>query len=70
MRGHPEGPLKARNSWNQRRSSMAVHPDLLAPCGLYCGVCGILYATRDKNQKFLHELGQWDDPASFVPFKA
>jgi cytochrome b6-f complex iron-sulfur subunit len=24
----------------------------------------------DKNQKFLYEMGQWDNPASFVPFKA
>ncbi|MHC4820296.1 MAG: QcrA and Rieske domain-containing protein [Planctomycetota bacterium] len=24
----------------------------------------------DKDQKFLFEVGQWDDPASFVAFKA
>ena len=26
--------------------------DLMAPCGLYCGVCGIYIATRDRNEKF------------------
>ena len=30
--------------------------DLLAPCGLYCGVCGILTAHRDNNQKFKEKL--------------
>ena len=25
---------------------------LMAPCGLYCGVCGVYIATRDKNKKF------------------
>ena len=25
---------------------------LMAPCGLYCGVCGVYIATRDKNEKF------------------
>jgi len=29
-----------------------VNKDLLAPCGLYCGVCGILIAHRDNNSKF------------------
>ena len=26
--------------------------DLMAPCGLYCGSCGIYIATRDGNEKF------------------
>ena len=26
--------------------------DLMAPCGLHCGTCGIYIATRDKNKKF------------------
>lgn len=30
--------------------------DLLAPCGLYCGVCGILVAHRDNNAKFKERL--------------
>lgn len=26
--------------------------DLMAPCGLYCGACGVYIATRDNNLKF------------------
>jgi len=26
--------------------------DLMAPCGLYCGACGVYLATRDGNEKF------------------
>ena len=26
--------------------------ELMAPCGLYCGACGVYIATRDKNEKF------------------
>ncbi len=33
-----------------------VSKELLAPCGLYCGVCGILMAHRDDNQKFKERL--------------
>ena len=29
-----------------------VKKELLAPCGLYCGVCSIYIAHRDDNQKF------------------
>ena len=35
---------------------MAVNKELAAPCGLYCGVCGIYVATRDNNQKFKERL--------------
>ncbi len=35
---------------------MGVNSDFLAPCGLYCGVCGIYYATRDDNRKFRERL--------------
>jgi hypothetical protein len=28
---------------------MEVNPDFLAPCGLYCGVCAVYYATRDNK---------------------
>jgi hypothetical protein len=31
--------------------------DLMAPCGLYCGACGIYIATRDGNEKFKVILG-------------
>ena len=30
---------------------------LMAPCGLYCGVCGVYLATRDDNEKFRGLLG-------------
>ena len=29
---------------------------LLAPCGLYCGVCGVYMAHRDDNWKFKERL--------------
>jgi hypothetical protein len=35
---------------------VAVDERLLAPCGLYCGVCAILIADRDNNQKFKERL--------------
>jgi hypothetical protein len=33
-----------------------VNKELLAPCGLYCGVCGVLMAHRNDNQKFKERL--------------
>lgn len=35
---------------------MTVNQAFLAPCGLYCGVCGVYFATRDDNEKFLEKL--------------
>jgi Protein of unknown function (DUF3795) len=35
---------------------MTVQKELLAPCGLYCGVCGVMIATRDNNKKFKEKL--------------
>ena len=35
---------------------MEINPDLVAPCGLYCGVCAVYYATRDNNRKFKEGL--------------
>ena len=35
---------------------MKINPDLIAPCGLYCGVCAIYIAHRDNNQKFKERL--------------
>jgi len=35
---------------------MQTRQELLAPCGLYCGVCSILMAYRDKNEKFKDRL--------------
>jgi hypothetical protein len=31
--------------------------NLMAPCGLYCGVCGVHIATRDRNEKFKAVMG-------------
>lgn len=31
--------------------------DLMAPCGLYCGACGVYIATRDGNKKFRAIMG-------------
>lgn len=28
-----------------------INRDLLAPCGLYCGACGVMVAYRDQNEK-------------------
>ena len=33
-----------------------INSDLLAPCGLYCGVCAVYIATRDDNLKFKERL--------------
>lgn len=33
--------------------------ELIPPCGLYCGVCSILMAHRDNNQKFKEILGNF-----------
>ena len=37
-------------------NSGTVNPDLIAPCGLYCGVCAIYIAGRDNNLKFKERL--------------
>jgi hypothetical protein len=33
-----------------------IKRELLAPCGLYCGVCRVYIAHRDDNQKFKQEI--------------
>jgi len=40
----------------RKETVMEVNENLVPPCGLYCGVCGIMYATRDDNQKFRDKL--------------
>ncbi len=35
---------------------MEINPDFASPCGLYCGVCAIYIANRDKNEKFKQSL--------------
>jgi predicted RNA-binding Zn-ribbon protein involved in translation (DUF1610 family) len=37
---------------------MEIRKEFAAPCGLYCGVCGILIAHRDGNLKFKERLTQ------------
>ena len=31
---------------------MKINKDFIAPCGLYCGVCGIYIADKSNNRKF------------------
>jgi hypothetical protein len=33
-----------------------INKDLIAPCGLYCGVCAVYIAHRDNNQKLKEGL--------------
>jgi hypothetical protein len=35
---------------------MAINPNLISPCGLYCGVCAIYIASRDNNNKLKERL--------------
>ncbi len=35
---------------------MGTQAELAAPCGLYCGVCGVYIAHRDNNEKFKERL--------------
>ncbi|WP_368860792.1 DUF3795 domain-containing protein [Desulforhabdus sp. TSK] len=35
---------------------MAINPNLISPCGLYCGVCAIYIAARDNNIKLKERL--------------
>jgi hypothetical protein len=35
---------------------MEISENFLAPCGLYCGVCGVYIAMRDNNTDFLERL--------------
>ncbi|MFX0006191.1 MAG: DUF3795 domain-containing protein [Promethearchaeota archaeon] len=41
-----------------------INKDLLAPCGLYCGVCAIHIADRDSNLKFKNILVDVYKPVS------
>jgi len=37
---------------------MEINPKLLAPCGLYCGVCRIRYATEKNDLEYLRRLAR------------
>ncbi len=43
---------------------MSVNPNLLAPCGLYCGVCGIFYADKHNDEVLKQKLAKayWSKP--------
>jgi hypothetical protein len=43
---HLEVPVKG---WSEEEFA---NRSLMAPCGLYCGTCGVYIATRDRNSKF------------------
>jgi hypothetical protein len=40
--------------WNDEEFK---NKNLMAPCGLYCGTCGVYIATRDNNEKFKKVMG-------------
>ena len=44
----------AMEGWTEEEFS---NKDLMAPCGLYCGTCGVYIATRDGNEKFKAVMG-------------
>ncbi len=35
-----------------------MNKELLAPCSMYCGVCGVYMASRDNNQKLKEKLAK------------
>lgn len=43
---------------------MKINPKLLAPCGLYCGVCGIFYADKHHDEPLKQKLAKayWCKP--------
>ncbi|PIP47209.1 MAG: hypothetical protein COZ70_04125 [Deltaproteobacteria bacterium CG_4_8_14_3_um_filter_51_11] len=43
------------NGWGEEEFR---NRNLMAPCGLYCGTCGIYIANRDKNEKFRAALAK------------
>ena len=48
---HPGG-----NACLERSEEMEVKKELVAPCGLYCGVCGVYIAHVNDNIKFKERL--------------
>ncbi len=35
---------------------MLLNKNIVAVCGLYCGACGVYYATQEKDEKKLQEM--------------
>ena len=44
-----------------------IKKELLAPCGLYCGVCAVYIAHRDKNLKFKQNIVKVYQPFTKTP---
>ena len=49
-----EGGTTVMEGWTEEEMK---DKNLMAPCGLYCGACGVYIATRDKNEKFKEVMG-------------
>jgi hypothetical protein len=56
-----DGTAKDKLKLSSRREMMEVKKELVAPCGLYCGVCGVYIAHRDDNIKFKERLATFYD---------
>lgn len=50
--GEKEGIMEG---WSEEE---VKNRNLMAPCGLYCGACGVYIATRDGNEKFRAVMGK------------
>ena len=50
--------MLSANVW-MVRDEMKVNRDQLAPCGLYCGVCGIYYADKHHDERLKAKLGEF-----------
>ncbi len=50
------------------QQGLRVGKELLAPCGLYCGVCGVYIAHRDNNIKFKERLTTITRAVHLIPF--
>jgi len=49
--------MEIRMEDSQRyKGDNTMNTELLAPCSMYCGVCGIYMAHRDNNQKLKEKL--------------
>jgi hypothetical protein len=49
--------IKRENAMQGWKEEEIRNRDLMAPCGLYCGACGIYIAGRDGNEKFRAVMG-------------
>jgi hypothetical protein len=45
-----------RQEW--RGTVTEIHPEQIAPCGLYCGVCRIRHATQENDLAYLKRLAR------------